>query len=393
MSESINTSLYEKSGKISFECALVAAVFFIIYSQFVVFIVSETVTMFFRPVLIAVLLVQMVKRGVVHSGTRAFALTAAVYCALVVLLNDINSKELLNGGAVVLYLLMFATVIGTPWNRREISFIIFACFIGAFVCAVVLFTYNPITDFHAALNGDLTFMGGTVNRNRNTYAFSVGTIIGTLYLMYGKRKPKLLVLLMTAFLAYGVAYSQCRGSFYCLVAAELVIIGGRILSIGKKNAGKALLYTLAVIALCIIGYILLKNSELSRLVDGESTSGREVGIKNAWEMFATSDLFGKIFGNGYLYEAAHSDTIGAHMVFAAYLVSTGIIGCGLIIMIFISSMLRIRSNAAWAFLVFAFIRCFFEGLDYYIYIPLILAHIINNYSLIYGRKENELFGR
>ena len=391
MSESLNTSRYDNYGRLGIGSVATAVVFFVIYSQFVIFRVPPIVTQFFRPILIALLLIQMIQRGATRPGPGVWAFVAAGYCTVVILFNDIDSVAVMNGGAVVLYFLMFVLAIASSWNRREIRLIIFACFIGAFVCTVVLFMFNPITDLHRGTEGDFAFMGYAVNRNKNTYAFSVGVIIGTLYLLNGKRVPKLLILLMTAFMAYGVAYSQCRGSFFCLIAAELVIFGGRIHSIQKKDAGKALIYTLLLIAFCLLGYFLLKNSELSRLVDGESTSGRYDGIKKSWVMFLNSDFFTKLFGSGFAGAFQNQEEVGAHLVYATFLISTGLIGAVVVLLMFLSSFRMVRGSVPLAFLVFAFLRTFFEGLDYYIYIPLIISVIIFIYTKRTGQEGGTLF--
>ena len=139
------------------------------------------------------------------------------------------------------------------------------------------------------------------------------------------------------------------------------------------------------------GYIAIKNSDFSRLVDSDSTSGRETGIRNAWNMFLGSDLFGKIFGSGFMYEQLHSDTVGAHLVYLTLLVSTGLIGMTLVVLIFASTFRRVRGDIPLALCSFAFVRTFFEGMDYYIYIPLILGTIIFNCFELNGRSCNELF--
>lgn len=380
--------------KLSLGCVLVSAVFFLVLSQVFILKVPDIVTQFFRPLILVSLLILMTQRGQIGFNARTISLIAAIYYAVIVLFYRLSTDNLKQGAAVVLYLLMFFTVSGVPWNRREIQTIVMACFIAAFVCSIAIFMSNDLTDLHVGTSGEMNMLGVIVNRNKNAYAFALGTIIGTVYLLYGKRVPRFLILLLTAVTLYGVLYSQCRGAFFCTSLAVIILVFGKLLDMKKQNAGKFLLYTVLFIIFCIAVYFILKNSELSRLIDGESKSGRDDGIRRAWQMFLSSDMFGKIFGNGYGYEIAHTDDgIGAHLVYATYLVSSGIIGSGLIICMFLSSFLRVKGAIPYAFFGFAFLRTFFEGLDYYIYIPLLLSVIIYNYSLIYGRDCSELFSR
>ena len=63
----------------------------------------------------------------------------------------------------------------------------------------------------------------------------------------------------------------------------------------------------------------------------------------------------------------------------------------LVVLIFASTFRRVRGDIPLALCSFAFVRTFFEGMDYYIYIPLILGTIIFNCFELNGRSCNELF--
>ena len=236
----------------------------------------------------------------------------------------------------------------------------------------------------------MIFNGAPINRNKNAYPFGMAALIGIAYLLKGGRH-KLVFGAATLFVAYALMYSQCRGAFFCTVAGVLILLLSEIRAIYKKNPAKATLFAVLMILAFAAGYIAIKNSDFSRLVDSDSTSGRETGIRNAWNMFLGSDLFGKIFGSGFMYEQLHSDTVGAHLVYLTLLVSTGLIGMTLVVLIFASTFRRVRGDIPLALCSFAFVRTFFEGMDYYIYIPLILGTIIFNCFELNGRSCNELF--
>lgn len=237
--------------RLSISCLLVSTVFFLVLSQAFIIRLPEIATQVFRPLIVFFLVIRMHQRGEVKFGARTVAMIAAVYCAFVLVFIPFNTEEIKRTSAVVLYLLMFWAVCGTPWNRREVRFIIMACFVGAFVCSIAFFISNDPTDLHVGTSGEMNMLGVSVNRNKNAYAFSIGTIIGILYLLYGSKKHRIIVLLMTALIAYGLLYSQCRGAFFCTVVGVTILVAGILLRIKKSNEAKSILYSLLFIVFCM----------------------------------------------------------------------------------------------------------------------------------------------
>lgn len=380
---------------ISFSCILVSAVFFIVLSQFVLVVVSsERFTMTFRPIIVFAVFLSLTRRkAVAISAHHVYALFICVAAVISLLVHTIDVQRASGWASDVLYALMFVAVTLTPWNKREVRTILLSCFLGAFVCAVIMLASNPITDFSVASSGGVEFMNTTVNRNKNAYAFNIGAIIGIIYLAKGKNIPKLLVGICTAVMIYGMLYSQCRGAFFSFVAACTVMAVAWVAEINKKNRLKAFLTALVLVFAAVTIYYLLKNSELSRLVDGESTSGRDSGIKEAWELFLNADLFDKIFGCGYEFEAEHMTQIRSHLVYTCYLLNVGILGTLFLIMMLISILRRIKGNLPLAFFMLGFVRTFFELLDYYIYIPFIIALVVFNYVSYTKEDYDTLFSR
>ena len=90
-------------------------------------------------------------------------------------------------------------------------------------------------------------------------------------------------------------------------------------------------------------------------------------------------------------ESTHSDATGAHLVYATFLVSSGIVGTVMISLMFLVCFKHIRTTIPFALLGFAFTRTLFEGLDYYIYIPLILSFVLYHHQKYYGRSVYGLF--
>ena len=395
MSHHSHTIEYHRNERLSLSAYAIILIFFLVTSQVFILSLPDVVTQLFRPLLIVMLLIHMRAKGSVRSSARIFAFFVAVHAVVVLFFyRELwNQDNFLNGGAVALFFLMFSVAIGVNWGRRELRGILIACFVGCFVCAVALLYSNDPTDLNAATAGHLDLMGTSVNRNKNAYQYSFGSIIGMVYLLKGKKNYKPIIFLMEAVTVYALLYSQCRGAFFSFVGGATILFAGLLLEIRKKNSGKALIYTVLLVVAYIVIYHLLKNSDLSRLIDAESKSGRDEGIEAAWNLFLNSDWFGKIFGNGFGFESMQTGEIGAHNVFVGYLVSMGMIGSGLTALLFISSARCAFGAGAYALIVAAFLKTMFEGADYNVFIPLILGVVLCNYTRVTGRDYYELFGK
>ncbi len=380
----------DNSKIISLGCIVASLTFFLVLSQFLILRVPEIVTNLFRPIVIIVLFFEMHKRGEIRGRARNFALITALYLIfLLPFLGYFNADELKDGIGRVLYLLMFFFIVGTPWSKREIQFILSAVFLGCFACTVVFMLSNNMTDYSQSEGIDL--LGITVNRNKNAYAFAIGSALGIVYFLKNRGVVRVIVTAMTAMIGYCLLYSQCRGAFFCAVLAMALIILGELSGLRKRGNSNYFIAVVLFVGFCIASYYLIKNSELSRLVDTDSTSGRDEGIEYALDLFRSSDLFSKVFGHGYLFEAENTAGAISHSVFTNYLLATGIVGAVLVILMFVMSFLEVRGRIAFSLLAMASLRLFFELLDYYIYVPLILAFIISRYSHGEGNREVSLF--
>ena len=395
MQHHIDTTEYSLDQGLSFSALVTILVFFLVTSQIFILPLPSLVTQVFRPLLILSFLIRMQYSGSISHPARIYAILVAVQAmAVLVFYQELWSVDnALNGGSVALFFLMFSFAIGVNWSRRELRWLIFVCFLGCFVCAVALLLSNDPTDFHAATRGHLKLMGTEVNRNKNAYQFSFGMILGLIYLVKGKKIPRLIILAMTLVTGYALLYSQCRGAFLAFIGGATVFFLGLLLDTWKKDGGRAFLLLVLLLVAYIAAYRYLQESELNRLVDEESTSGRDEGIRAAWQLFLSSDFFEKLFGNGFGYETLQTGEIGAHNVFVGYLVSMGIIGSGFTALMFLSSLRRVFGMGALALATAAFLKTMFEGADYNVFIPLILGVAISSYSRVTGRNYYELFGK
>lgn len=375
---------------LSFESVFVSFVFFAVLSQFLLAGRLEGLSQPFRPLIIIILAVQVVRRGSIPLRVRNVALAMSAYQLIIWFFLYPNGGSIRLYLVVILYFMMLFSVGGFPWNRRELQLIIYSCFIATFICALIFFFSNDMLNYSVH---DMNFMGTIVNRNKNAYAFAFGIVLGRFCLVYGKDQNRFLIFLMILLEGYCLFYSQCRGAFLGVCISFGVVVLFRILQMRKSNNPYLVFYVLTIIIVGCLVYVLIKNSVFSRLIDSESLSGRDVGMQHAIELFRQAPLFGKIFGNGMLYEGDNTEGIGVHFVYLTYLLESGIIGTIMLILIFVTAARNIRGEISWSLFALALSRTFFEGMDYYIFIPLILSICISNYERLYDRPGSELINR
>lgn len=375
---------------LSIESIFVAFVFFVVLSQFLLVRRSELLTQPLRPLIVIILTVQVVRRGRLRLPVCNVALVMSIYQLILWFFLYPDGGTLKSYLVLVFYFMMLFSVAGFPWNKRELRLILFASFLATFACAVAFFMSNNMLDFS---NNNFRFMGEHVNRNKNAYAFAFGIVLGRAYLSFGRGRNRLAISLMMLFEGYCLIYSQCRGAFIGVFISTCIYALGRANRMRKNGDPYLIFYLFLFIFVCVAGYLLIKHSAVSRLVDGEHLSGRDDDIKHAIQLFKQASIPGKIFGNGMLYESQNTTGIGVHFVYLTYLLEAGIIGTVLIILIFVIAMKNIRGEIQWSIFMVALSRTFFEGMDYYIFIPLILSICISNYELLYGRSCKELFWR
>lgn len=379
-----------RGDRLSPESVFVSFVFFVVLSQFLIYGRSEVLTQPLRPLIILILTLQVIRRGRLRLRVCRAALVMSVYQILLWFVLYPGGGPLREYLTLFFYFMMLFSVASFPWNQRELRLILLATFAATFFCALAFFFSNNMLDFS---DHQMYFLGVEVNRNKNAYAFAFGVLLGRTYLAYGRGRSRLLIGAVMAFEGYCLLYSRCRGAFLGLILALLSVALGRVVRMHREGNPFTGFYILFHALALTAGYFLIKNSVLSRLVDSDNLSGRDDGIEHALELFRRAPLAGKIFGNGILYERLNTEGVGVHFVYLTYLLEAGILGMTLVILIFLFSIVSTRGEIAWSLLLLALSRTFFEGMDYYIFIPLILSICLSNYEHMTGRSCRELFWR
>ena len=388
-----NNCIWDRPQTVSFGCVAVCVSFFIVLARAPMQLFSGGMSQIFRPILILALLPKLLREGAVRSRSAVLSVALAIYCLAAAVMTGLQTGNLLGGGAAALFALMYAAVVAAAWNVRETKLIVFTCFFAAVVCAVILTFSNPFMDFTVANTDHVKLFHTQYNRNTNAYCYAIGTILGLNYLIYGKRSQRSFTLIGMSFVVYALLYSQCRGAFLCAVLGSLISLYGKFSEIRRVDRARYYRCILLTVIMVIVLYFLIKNSSMSRIVDGESTSGRDEGIRRALRTYQNADLFGKIFGCGFTYEESFLKTgeLLSHFVYTNFLISIGMVGFVILILFFLSCVFESAGAISLSFLVCGLLRTCFESLDYYIYIPLILAALLSCCARRNGVRLQALF--
>ena len=181
-----------------------------------------------------------------------------------------------------------------------------------------------------------------------------------------------------------------RSAFFSAVMGSALIAWKRIGS--ERIPGNRLVYRiiliLVVLAVYHYGPILTRGTHAYRLFDYQNltdANGREEMAAIAWQMIHERP----ILGGGVRHWELHSgQSLGLHNTFLSYGVIGGYPAMGLLILFYSLTALELLSKkhfVSLAFFVESLMHSLTEpGMDYYAYIPLLVAFILHRYSSATG---------
>lgn len=308
------------------------------------------------------------------------------YMTLVFLSHSLTTDSFMAWMSDLLFGLFFIVLSQRMWSGKEIRAFVFTVFISGVLYAALLLRETPDL-FHNT--GNLSLLGHYVNDNAAAYDISPAALSGAvLFLNYRRNKKnsifKLFILAGTLFCYYILICLGQRGAFFSSVIGAAMIIWERTKYYPRKKIYlRALLLIIIAIGL-VVGPRVTEGTHAERLFDYEhitDDNGRDQLNDRAKELIKEKP----IFGGGYQYwEQESGFDMGLHNGFYLSMVIGGYIAGFLISAFFIYLLYDIykrNSLISLAFVVEAGVHMFVDsGLDYYSYIPLIIAYILVRYS-------------
>ncbi len=281
------------------------------------------------------------------------------------------------------------------WGKREIKFLLNTAVASALILSVILI-YSNNGLINAGSDMHVSFLSHTCNRNTVAFGCVPGVLCAAIGIVYEKRRPlyRFVYFAIAALGAFTVFALACRSAFVSL-ALGIVLIVWQAMN-GIKGQQKRVFSKIAIVLVALLFvqavYLLAQGTNSERLFDMTDDSGRGRLWDKAWDMIDENP----VFGGGFDYWGDNSgESLGTHNTFLTVMVMSGYVG-GVLFALFLSAvfldLLRVRNLIPLAFLMELLMHSYTEsGMDYYAYIPLILALVLARYISYQSDDITSLF--
>ena len=382
--------------QISAPCIVLSAVLMLIVGFLP--LLPRSFTILLRPAAILTCLVFADKiRYRMTYASKALLLFMA-YLTAILLAHDLTSSAVTEYISMMLFAFFFIFETERVWSRREIRVIFVATAVAGFFCSIVLLNENESLRTMAG-ESELLFFGHL--KNRNSMGFSiVPSALCSALLLFNDRKRRLPVL-RSVYLAsliicgYTVIATGARTASLAMLIGVLLIV----LEYTNRSGGARVRAARKIIVIILAAFVIYwlisftEGTESARIFkDLDDKSGRE----DLWE-FARQLIREKpVFGGGFDYWSdMHGEELGTHNTYYTIMVTSGYVGAVFLTLFLgavVLELLSVRSLIPLAFVVELIGHTYSESsLDYYAYIPLILAYILYHYTKNHNRPIRTIF--
>ena len=320
------------------------------------------------------------------------------YITAILITHDLTSNAVTEYISMMLFAFFFIFETERVWSRREIRVIFVATAVAGIFCSIVLLHENESLHTMAG-ESELLFFGHL--KNRNTMGFSiVPSVLCSTLLLFNDRKWKLPVLRFVYLVSliicgYTVIATGARtASLAMLIGVLLIVLEYSNRSGNSRVRVSRRMLVIVLAALVIYGLIsFTEGTESARIFkDLDNKSGREI----LWE-FARQLIREKpVFGGGFDYWSdMHGESLGTHNTYYTIMVMSGYVGAFFLTLFLgavVLELLSAHSLIPMAFVVELIGHTYSESsLDYYAYIPLVLAYILFHYTKYHNRPIRTIF--
>ena len=351
----------------------------------------SAVTQVFRPAVVAVCFFFPAAYSYRVSKSGFAIILFHIYITFVFLAHPLSSDSFMAWAAMVLYAAFFILLTQRVWTKKEIKIIFHIVLLACFVFCLVLLRDNPRL-FHNDQGEDVTYLGNHVNSNSAAFAIVPGALVGVFYLFFSRSTRnkggflRTLCYLGITALAYAMLVGMGgRSAFFSALIGSVLIVwewGEAIRDSNKRIAFRVFL-VLLLLAVYHFGPIWTEGTHAYRLFDYDNLTdmnGRDEMADVAIGLINENPFFGGGFG---YWDLRTDKALMVHNTFLADGVwggYTAIVLLGFFFLLAALELIRTRSLIPIAFYVEALFHSLTEpGMDYYAYIPLVLAFILQRY--------------
>lgn len=346
-------------------------------------------TIFFRPAFILICLLSS-RGGIYRFGAEKWMLINLAYYVVIFFAFPITSSSFETVVSMELFGLFFILAASRPWSRHEIKLIIKTVAVACCICAVVVLYSNPSL-LRSSGNQHINYLSAEINRNAMAFSVVPGVLCGAVFMLWGKKRLfGAAALILCSYTAFAIG---CRSAFYALAIGVFLMFWEKCREMTDKDkrfSAKLGIIAVTIVILIIIFYV-SSGTYSHRLFDPSDSSGRDKIWETAWELIHQKP----VFGGGYDYWSDSGNTMGTHSTFLTIMLFSGYVGGALlaIFLIFVTfEVLKGHNLVPLAFATELFCHTYSEpGMDYYAYIPLILAYIFVRYFRYKSSDIRSLF--
>ncbi len=385
-----NLENYYNKKNISLPCIILCAIFVLITA--ILSLLPSSLSQTFRPIFIIICFLCS-QNYRYKCGAEKWQLILVAYLGILLLVNPITNTAIVTYISILLFGLFFVAASTRVWSKREIKFLLYSITVATFALSAIVLISNPNL---ITIGADkINFLSYTLNRNTFGFGMVPGTLCLEILLLYSNRRKgkKVLGTIVLMLYVYTIIALSCRSAAISAFLGSILIYWNytsehyEIRKRRKKRFGFLMFLVIAVIVL----YLALQNTTGSRLFDLNNDTGRAILREAAMELVAEKP----VFGGGFDCWTDSGQTLATHNTFLTYMVASGYVGGALLALFIISMVLecfKARNLISLAFLVELVCHTLTEsGMDYYAYIPMVLAYIILRYTQNSSHDIGEIF--
>ncbi|NSL52732.1 O-antigen ligase family protein [Calidifontibacillus erzurumensis] len=384
-----NIQVVERS---SLKAKILSIFFFLAISSLYLF--PNTITNMYKPILIILLtFILILQNSKLKINLISVIVTISVVYYSIVFLMNISFRSFIPFASTLLPLIIILILSTLKFSRKDLEVIINSIYMGSVFFAFCILVSNPdITAMSAMYRTEIKYFNTTINANGISYITVPAILIGFHKINLSSNRNKIKHIILMCILLYPIFYSMSRGGFLSLFLGTLLIIIHYIKYYSIKiNITKIVSLIFFVCILVLLVYNILPQNIGDRLFNFSSyeLNSRDILWKQAFDLAKNNIIFGS--GYTYYWEKTGND-YGSHNLYIDLLVSTGIIGSVLMLLILFIIVIKSKNNfILFSFLVTAFVNSMVEsGRSYSFWIPIMLIIMIIN-SEDNNRDIKEIF--
>ena len=379
--------------RITVPCLLLCIIIFLIFG--VLPLVPSSVTKILRPTFAVVSLFTLHRYYPWGNLKWQFALMAGYF--FIFIINPVNRENVNSFIAYEMFSLFFLLGANTIWRKSEILLIfktmVFSCTINA---VITLISNSFFTQ--GSNNQHVNFLRMVMNRNSLAFGIAPGVICGLFLYIYSPHSGKYrfqrmmhLVSILTCSIA--LLMLACRSAFYSALIGAGCLIWGKVRQshIPAERIIKRLILIMITVGGLSVVIRMTSSSGSARLfvVSGDNF---DTGRNDLWEQARLLIRKKPIFGGGYDYWSSAGHQIGTHNTVLTLMLAGGVFLGSLFILMMVPIIMECAKTDLFllmAFLIQSILHSLTEsGMDYFAYVPLMLAVILQR-SLKY--QKNNLY--